>query len=103
MVLFYLEVFCTSSFGQGRVVSPSLTILRDKETGDKMLEINGHQVPEHVSYSSLTTWLNCGWQYYLGRIAKVDEQPAIWNLGGSAVHKATEIYDLELWETEKNV
>lgn len=68
-----------------------------------MLEINGHKVPEHVSYSSITTWLNCGWQYYLGRIAQVDEQPAIWNLGGSAVHKATEIYDLQLWETEQNV
>jgi hypothetical protein len=65
-----------------------------------MLEVNGYQVPEHTSYSSITTWLNCGWQYYLSRIVGVDEVPAIWNLGGSAVHRATEVYDLKLWETE---
>jgi hypothetical protein len=64
-----------------------------------MLEVNGYKIPEHVSYSALTTWLNCGWQYYLSRIAQIEELPAIWNLGGSAVHKATEVYDLQLWET----
>ena len=64
-----------------------------------MLKINGYDVPEHVSYSSITTLLSCGYRYYLTRIQKVEEQPAAWTLGGSAVHKATEIYDLELWKT----
>ena len=64
-----------------------------------MLKINGYDVPEHVSYSSITTWLSCVYRYYLTRIQKVEEQPAAWTLGGSAVHRATEIYDLELWKT----
>ena len=52
-----------------------------------MLKINGYDVPEHVSYSSITTWLSCGYRYYLTRIQKVEEQPAAWTLGGSAVHR----------------
>ena len=63
-----------------------------------MLKINGYDVPEHTSYSSLTTWLSCGYRYYLSRIAKVDEEPATWTLGGSAVHRATETYDLMTWK-----
>lgn len=66
-----------------------------------MLQVNGYDVPDHVSYSSVTTWLSCGWQYFLSRIAKVDEKPAIWNLGGSAVHRATEMYDLEKWKQDE--
>jgi hypothetical protein len=66
-----------------------------------VLQVNGYDVPDHVSYSSVTTWLSCGWQYFLSRIAKVDEKPAIWNLGGSAVHRATEMYDLEKWNQDE--
>jgi ATP-dependent helicase/DNAse subunit B len=65
-----------------------------------MLKVNGYEVPEHASYSSITTWLACGYQYYLSRIQKVAEQPAVWFIGGSAVHRATEQYDLELWNKE---
>ena len=28
----------------------------------------------------------------------VEEQPAAWTLGGSAVHRATETYDRQLWD-----
>jgi hypothetical protein len=63
-----------------------------------MLQVNGYDVPEHTSYSSITTWLSCGWQYFLSRIVKVNEKPAIWNLGGSAVHLASANYDLQRWE-----
>lgn len=63
--------------------------------GRTMIEIEGHEIPEHVSYSSLTTWLNCGWQYYMSRVQKIGEQPAWWFYGGSAVHAATEKYDRE--------
>lgn len=66
-----------------------------------MLKINGYEVPEHTSYSSLTTWLSCGYQYYLTRIRRVQEQPAVWSLGGSAVHLATENFDKQLWELEQ--
>lgn len=68
-----------------------------------MLKINGYDVPEHTSYSSLTTWLSCGYRYYLSRIAKVEEQPATWTLGGSAVHRATENYDLQLWKRDNQI
>ena len=65
------------------------------------VEIDGFKIPEHVSYSSFTTWLECGYLYFLSRIVEVPEQPAIWNLGGSAVRKATELYDRQEWESSK--
>ena len=65
------------------------------------LEIDGHKIPEHVSYSAFTTWLECGYLYFLSRVVEVPEQPAIWNLGGSAVHKATELYDMQEWKESK--
>jgi len=60
-----------------------------------MIVINGHELPAHVSYSSLTTYLDCGWKYYLTRVEKVIEQPTWYLAGGSAVHTATEMYDKE--------
>jgi hypothetical protein len=68
-----------------------------------MIEIENYKIPEHVSYSAFTTWLECGWLYFLSRIVDTPETPAIWNLGGSAVHKATELYDLREWKASKNV
>lgn len=52
-------------------------------------------LPQHISYSSLTTWQECGWKYYLTKVEKVQEAHAVWFTGGTAVHKATEVYDLE--------
>ena len=65
-----------------------------------MIVINGHELPAHVSYSALTTYLDCGWKYYLTRVEKVIEQPTWYLVGGSAVHTATEMYDKELFEAE---
>lgn len=64
------------------------------------VQINGYELPAHISYSALTTYLDCGWKYYLTRIVQVDEQPAWYLVGGSAVHAATEAYDKELYEAE---
>jgi len=58
-----------------------------------MITIDDNELPEHISYSSLTTWIDCGWLYYLNRVKKHQEQPAWWFYGGSAVHRATEEYD----------
>lgn len=57
----------------------------------------------YVSHSALSTWLQCGWSFYLSRIQKVPEAPAWWFAGGSAVHEATEAYDLDYFgkDTEK--
>lgn len=67
---------------------------------DVMIKINGYELPAHVSYSALTTYLDCGWKYYLTRVEKLIEQPTWYLAGGSAVHTATEMYDKELFETE---
>ena len=66
-----------------------------------MVTINGQQLPSHVSYSSMTTWIDCGWKYYLSRVVKEPEQPAWYFVGGSALHTATEMYDRALWEGEQ--
>lgn len=47
----------------------------------------------YVSHSAISTWLNCGWMYYLSRIHHVDEAPSYWLVGGKAVHECTEEYD----------
>lgn len=48
----------------------------------------------HLSYSSLTSWLDCGERYRLERVVGVTQSPAWWFLGGSAVHTATELHDI---------
>jgi hypothetical protein len=63
-----------------------------------MVNIGDEQVPEHVSYSSLMDWLSCGWMYYLSRVKQVKEIPAWWLYGGTAVHRATEMWDLNKWK-----
>jgi hypothetical protein len=52
-----------------------------------------NELPKHISYSSLTTWQECGWKYYLTKSRGVKEAHAVWFTGGTAVHKATENYD----------
>jgi hypothetical protein len=58
-----------------------------------MIEIDDIKIPSHVSYSAITTWLKCGWQYYLGRLKGVEEEPSVWLVGGSSYHRATEEWD----------
>lgn len=57
------------------------------------LKINGFDLPAHISYSALDTYISCGQRYYLSRIEKVAEQPAWWFVAGNAVHSATEEID----------
>ncbi len=47
----------------------------------------------YISHSAMSTWLNCGWSYYLSRIQKVPENPSYWLVGGKSLHEGTEIYD----------
>lgn len=54
--------------------------------------------PAYVSYSQFTGWLKCGEQYRLKRIARVKELPGWAGVGGSALHKATEVLDRQMWE-----
>ena len=47
----------------------------------------------YISHSAMSTWLNCGWSYYLTRIQKVPENPSYWLVGGKSLHECTEWYD----------
>ena len=52
-----------------------------------------NELPNHISYSSLSTWQECGWKYYLTKVEGAQEAHAVWFTGGTAVHKATELWD----------
>ena len=47
----------------------------------------------YISHSAMSTWLNCGWSFYLTRIQKIQENPSYWLVGGKSLHEGTEIYD----------
>jgi putative RecB family exonuclease len=52
------------------------------------------QLLSHTSHSARETLERCARAYFLSRIAKAPQRPALWLAGGSAVHEATEHYDL---------
>lgn len=54
-----------------------------------------YELPIHISYSAFTTYVDCGYQYYLGRLLNKQEEPSVWSVGGSAFHLACELYDKE--------
>ena len=64
------------------------------------IKINGYELPAHVSYSSFTTWLDCGFKYYLSRIEKHNGTASWWLVGGSAVHEASEVFDHAYFKQE---
>jgi len=59
------------------------------------IEIEKYTLPEHISYSAFSTYLTCGYQYYLGRLLEKQEEPSVWSVGGSTFHAATEMWDLD--------
>lgn len=87
----------TAETDRSNAVTPPLSLLSSNRGGSMSIQINGYDLPEYISYSSLTTWLECGWKYYLTRLAGVqEEQQSWWLVGGSAVHAATEKWDKSL-------
>ena len=65
------------------------------------LMIDGYELPDYASYSSLTTWLDCGWQYVLTRAVKVPELPAWYFIGGTTLHEVTEHLDNEWFNRQR--
>jgi hypothetical protein len=57
------------------------------------LSVNGLSLPEHLSYSQVSTILRCGEQYRLERGLGIRSRPMWAGVGGSAVHKVSEIFD----------
>lgn len=49
---------------------------------------------KHLSHSSKETFERCAKSWFLKYIARAPQQPAVWSVGGSAVHETTEHYDL---------
>jgi hypothetical protein len=47
----------------------------------------------HTSHSQLSSFLRCGKAYELQRIIGVPESAAMWLIGGSAFHEASENND----------
>ena len=47
------------------------------------IELEEYTLPEHMSYSAFSTYLTCGYQYYLGRLLNKQESPSVWSVGGS--------------------
>jgi putative RecB family exonuclease len=50
--------------------------------------------PSHTSFSARETLERCARSYFLKYFAKAPKRPALWSVGGSAVHETTEHYDL---------
>lgn len=55
------------------------------------------ELPRCVSHSALSNYIRCGKAYELGKLG-VQEAPAWYLIGGSAVHKATEWLDKGEWD-----
>jgi CRISPR/Cas system-associated exonuclease Cas4 (RecB family) len=54
-------------------------------------------VPEHRSFSQLSTFLKCAHQYYLSKVAGVPEKPAVYLVAGKAVHELIELVNHDLY------
>jgi hypothetical protein len=51
----------------------------------------------HVSYSALNDFLGCGKYFQLKRLIGLPDRPSWWNVGGHAVHSATEAFDRQMY------
>jgi hypothetical protein len=49
--------------------------------------------PEYISFSQFTTYLSCSEKYRLSRILQLEEDPAWYFAGGTAVHAAADAID----------
>lgn len=49
----------------------------------------------YLSYSSLSSWLDCGERFRLERVLNAPQSDAWWFVAGDAIHKATEDCDID--------
>lgn len=49
---------------------------------------------EHLSYSSMSSWLECGERFRLERVMSAPQSDAWWFIGGDVTHKVSEQCDL---------
>lgn len=53
---------------------------------------------DYLSYSSMTSWLDCGQRFELERVLNAPQQRAWWFVGGDALHRASEMLDKKVTE-----
>lgn len=61
------------------------------------IKIGGYE-PAHLSHSTVGTYRMCGKRFELQKVLGLEQKPGLAAIGGSAVHKATEGYDLGEWD-----
>jgi PD-(D/E)XK nuclease superfamily len=55
-------------------------------------------IPDHWSWSQLTSAEDCGVQHRLSRLERVPQQPQWANIGGTTFHTITEAFDRGAWQ-----
>lgn len=63
------------------------------------ISINGYE-PPHLSYSTVNGYRGCGKRFELSKVLRKEEKPGLAAIGGNAVHRATEEFDLGTWTPE---
>ena len=67
-----------------------------------VLQIDLAQIaPKRRSVSQFSTYMSCGEQYRLSRVAQAPQRPAAWFAMGSAVHEVIEQW--ELWDRQGTI
>jgi hypothetical protein len=64
---------------------------------DLATPVNPATLPDHLSWSQLTTLEDCGVKYRLQRLQAIPQQPQWANIGGTAFHTVTEAFDRGAW------
>lgn len=68
------------------------------EYADLSAPVSAHRVPDHWSWSQLTTLEDCGVQYRGQRLENIPQVPQWANVGGHAFHAVTERFDRGAWQ-----
>lgn len=58
------------------------------------ISVQGYE-PAHLSHSTVSSWRMCGKKFQLQKVLRLEEKPGLAAIGGNAVHRATELLDLE--------
>lgn len=61
------------------------------------MSVPAGQRPGHLSYSALNDYLGCPKYFQLKRLIGLPDRPSWWNVGGHAVHSATEAFDRRIF------
>lgn len=65
---------------------------------DLMRPVDPAGIPNHWSWSQLTSAEDCGVQHRLSRLEHVPQQPQWANIGGTTFHTVTEAFDRGAWQ-----